>query len=36
VSRRLRLDRAAWLAARSVPVELIGLEPCLPYFGLDG
>jgi RimJ/RimL family protein N-acetyltransferase len=36
VSRRLRLDRAAWLAARSVPVELIGLEPCLPYLGLDG
>jgi RimJ/RimL family protein N-acetyltransferase len=36
VSRRLRLDRAAWQAARSVPVEFIGLEPGRPYFGLDG
>ena len=36
VSRRLRLDRAAWQAARSVPVELIGLEPCLSFFGLGG
>lgn len=36
VSRRLRLDRAAWRAARSVPVEVTGLEPCLPDFGLDG
>ena len=36
VSRRLRLDRAAWQAARSVPVEVTGLEPCLPDFGLGG
>lgn len=36
VSRRLRLDRAAWQAARTVPVELVGLEPCLPDFGLGG
>jgi RimJ/RimL family protein N-acetyltransferase len=34
VSRRLRLDRAAWQAARSVPVEISGLQPCLPQFGL--
>jgi RimJ/RimL family protein N-acetyltransferase len=36
VSRRLRLVRAAWQAARTVPVEVIGLEPCLPDFGLGG
>jgi RimJ/RimL family protein N-acetyltransferase len=36
VSRRLRLDRAAWQAAWSVPVEVTGLEPCLPDFGLGG
>lgn len=35
-SQRLRLDRAAWEAARSVPVEISGLAPCLPHFGLDG
>jgi RimJ/RimL family protein N-acetyltransferase len=34
LSRRLRLDRAAWQAARSVAVEISGLEPCLPQFGL--
>lgn len=34
VLRRLRLDRAAWQAAASVPVEVAGLEPCLPHFGL--
>ncbi len=32
--RRLRMDRAAWQAARSVPVEITGLKPCLPHFGL--
>jgi RimJ/RimL family protein N-acetyltransferase len=32
--RRLRLDRAAWRAAASVPVEISGIEPCLPHFGL--
>ena len=31
---RLRLHRAAWEAARTVPVEIEGLEPCLPHFGL--
>jgi RimJ/RimL family protein N-acetyltransferase len=35
VSRRVRLDRAAWAAARTVPVEIEGLEPCLPLFGLN-
>jgi RimJ/RimL family protein N-acetyltransferase len=34
VLRRLRLTRADWQAARSVPVEINGLEPCLPMFGL--
>jgi hypothetical protein len=34
VVRRLRLTRADWLAARSVPVEIHGLAPCLPLFGL--
>ena len=32
--RRLRLTRDDWLATRSVPVEIEGLEPCLPMFGL--
>ena len=35
VGRRLRLDRAAWAAARRTPVKVSGLEPCLPMFGLD-
>ncbi len=30
--RRLRLDREAWQAHRAVPVEIHGLEPCLPLF----
>jgi len=34
VSRRLRLDRAAWEAARTVPVRIEGLAPCLPMLGL--
>jgi RimJ/RimL family protein N-acetyltransferase len=34
VMRRLRLTRADWQAARSVPVEIHGLEPCRPLFGL--
>ena len=34
--RRLRLTRADWLATRTVPVEIGGLEPCLPLFGLAG
>ena len=32
--RRLRLDRAAWAARRSVPVELHGLQACLRWFGI--
>jgi RimJ/RimL family protein N-acetyltransferase len=40
-SRRLRIGRAAWLAAGGAAglgvgaVEIDGLEPCLPLFGLD-
>ena len=34
VSRRLRLDRAAWEAHRAIPVEISGLPPGLAYFGL--
>jgi RimJ/RimL family protein N-acetyltransferase len=34
MQRRLRLDRAGWLAAQSVPVEIAGLQRCLPHFGL--
>jgi RimJ/RimL family protein N-acetyltransferase len=34
VGRRLRLDREAWAAARTVDVTVSGLEPCLPMFGL--
>ncbi|MEU7131951.1 GNAT family protein [Streptomyces sp. NPDC046261] len=30
--RRLRLDREAWQAHRTVPVDIQGLEPCLPLF----
>jgi RimJ/RimL family protein N-acetyltransferase len=33
-AQRFRLDRAAWQAHRTVPVEITGLEPCLPLFGL--
>ena len=33
-TRRLRLDRDAWAARRPVPVEINGLEPCLPHFGI--
>jgi RimJ/RimL family protein N-acetyltransferase len=34
LTRRLRLDRAGWQAARTVPVQIHGLPPCLPLFGL--
>jgi RimJ/RimL family protein N-acetyltransferase len=34
LSRRLRLTRTDWQAARTVPVQIHGLEPCLPHFGL--
>jgi RimJ/RimL family protein N-acetyltransferase len=30
----LRLHRAGWQAHRQVPVEITGLAPCLPSFGL--
>lgn len=33
--RRLRLDRPGWLATRTVPVTIAGLEPCLPMFGIE-
>jgi RimJ/RimL family protein N-acetyltransferase len=33
VGRRLRLDREQWDAARSIPVTIEGLAPCLPMFG---
>jgi RimJ/RimL family protein N-acetyltransferase len=31
--RRLRLDKAAWQAHRTIDVTISGLEPCLPFFG---
>jgi RimJ/RimL family protein N-acetyltransferase len=34
VLRRLRLDRATWRAQAWPPVEVEGLAPCLPWFGL--
>lgn len=34
VDQRLRLDRATWAAKRTIPVEIEGLEPCLPQLGL--
>jgi len=34
LTRRLRLDRPGWQAARTVPVQIHGLPPCLPLFGL--
>lgn len=34
ILRRLRLDRAAWQAHRSTPVEICELDACLPCFGL--
>jgi RimJ/RimL family protein N-acetyltransferase len=33
-AQRLRLDRATWQARCSLRVEMSGLEPCLPWFGL--
>ena len=29
-----RLERAVWDSRERIPVELVGLEPCLPLFGL--
>lgn len=34
-SQRFRLDRATWLANRRIEVGISGLEPCLPFFGLN-
>lgn len=34
VHQRLRLVRVDWESHRRVPVEVTGLEPCLPMFGL--
>ena len=34
LTRRLRLDRASWQATRTIPVQIHGLPPCLPLFGL--
>jgi RimJ/RimL family protein N-acetyltransferase len=34
LSHRLRLTRADWQAACTVPVQIHGLEPCLPHFGV--
>jgi len=34
LTRRLRLSRADWQAARTIPVRIHGLPPCLPLFGL--
>jgi RimJ/RimL family protein N-acetyltransferase len=33
--RRLRLDRESWLAHREIAVDISGLEPCLPFFGIE-
>lgn len=33
--QRLRLDRAAWEAHRGVPVQVEGLQPCLPMLGAE-
>jgi RimJ/RimL family protein N-acetyltransferase len=32
--RRLRLDRPTWQSHRTVPVDIHGLGPCLPLFGV--
>jgi RimJ/RimL family protein N-acetyltransferase len=32
--RKFRLERAQWEARERPPVEIVGLEPCLPLFGL--
>jgi RimJ/RimL family protein N-acetyltransferase len=34
LTRRLRLDRTDWQASRTIPVQIHGLPPCLPFFGL--
>ena len=32
--RRFRLERDVWAASDRIAVEIAGLEPCLPLFGL--
>jgi RimJ/RimL family protein N-acetyltransferase len=32
--RKFRLERTAWEARGRQPIEIVGLEPCLPLFGL--
>ena len=34
LTRRLRLERAGWQATQTIPVQIHGLPPCLPLFGL--
>jgi RimJ/RimL family protein N-acetyltransferase len=34
MAQRLRLDRAVWQAHRTVDVDIHGLAPCLPLFGV--
>jgi RimJ/RimL family protein N-acetyltransferase len=34
--QRLRLNRQTWAATNSLPVTIVGLQRCLPLFGLDG
>jgi NAD(P)-dependent dehydrogenase (short-subunit alcohol dehydrogenase family) len=34
LTRRLHLERAGWQATRTFPVQIHGLPPCLPLFGL--
>ena len=34
-AQRLLLDRATWQARRPLRVRVSGLEPCLPWFGLN-
>ncbi len=33
-TQRLRLDLETWQVTRTVPVTIVGLEPCLPMFGM--
>jgi RimJ/RimL family protein N-acetyltransferase len=32
--RHFRLERETWQVRERIPVEIVGLEPCLPLFGL--
>lgn len=34
-SIRLRLDKDTWDASHSIPVQVEGLAPCLPFFGVQ-